>query len=119
MKYVGIVGSRNRSEAKYISLILNHLKEKYIITLVSGGAKGIDSEAERIAKSLGIPTIIYRPNMSEYKIKRNAIYYERNKLIAEKCDYLFAFPLNNKGGTMNTVEHFIELGKHKQLFIKN
>jgi len=87
-------------------------------TLVSGGAKGIDSEAEVIAKQLGIPTIIYRPKTEEYSIKGNYIYYERNKLIAEKCDILIAFPLNNKGGTMITVDMFKSLGK-KDLFIIN
>ena len=117
MKYIGIVGSRNRSEIKRIEYILNYFKERFDITLVSGGAKGIDSEAEKIAKSLKIPTIIYRPNKSEYSIKGNGIYFERNNLIAQKSDYLFAFPLNNKGGTMNTIGYFKNLGKGIDLYI--
>jgi len=117
MKYIGIVGSRNRSEIKHITYVLNYFKEKMDITLVSGGAKGIDTEAEKIAKSLYIPTFILKPNMSEYKIKGNSIYFERNKLIAEKSDWLFAYPLNMKGGTMNTVKHFRELGKSDNLYI--
>ena len=49
--------------------------------------------------------IIY-PNKSEYKTKGNDIYYERNKKIAEISDYLFGFPLNRSGGTMNTIKFF-------------
>jgi len=53
-------------------------------------------------------------------MKGNRIYYERNKKIAEKSDWLMAFPINNKGGTMNTVRAFRSLGKsaHLQIFNK-
>jgi len=117
MRYIGIVGSRNRSEKKHITLILTRLSEEYSITVVSGGAKGIDTEAEKVAKSLNIPTLIYKPNMENYPLIRNEVYFERNKLIATKSEYLFAFPLDRKGGTMNTIEHFIALGKEDKLFI--
>ena len=51
---IGIVGSRKRSERESIKYILvNYLKFFGKITLISGGAKGIDSEAEQIAKEFG------------------------------------------------------------------
>ena len=66
---------------------------------------------------LGIPILIYFPNLQEYATKRNDIYFERNELIAKTSDYLYAFPLNRTGGTMNTVGHFIRLGKEHRLTI--
>ena len=105
MIYIGIVGSRHRSEKKLIRSILNRFNEKMEIVLVSGGAKGIDTEAEQIAKQMNIPTLIYKPEGS-YRTKGNNVYFERNQRIADKCDYLFAFPLDRKGGTMNTVHKF-------------
>ena len=76
------------------------------ICVVSGGAEGIDTDAKFVAKELGIPIIEFKPNKAEYSIKGNDIYFERNKLIAEKSNLLFAFPLNRSGGTMNTIKHF-------------
>ena len=111
MIYIGIVGSRKRSEKPHIRELLRHFLlfangSDREICLVSGGAKGIDTEAEYIAKSLGIPTIIFKPKTEEYWCRGKQVYYERNKLIAEKSDILYAFPLNRSGGTMNTVSYF-------------
>lgn len=106
MKYIGIVGSRKRSQKYTIRCILRKFQSEYPITLVSGGAKGIDTEAEQVADKLGIPKIIYRPNYVEYAQKGNDIYFERNEKIANKSDILFAFPLNMKGGTLNTINFF-------------
>ena len=109
--YIGIVGSRKRSEKPQIREILKHFllfanDTDREICVVSGGAEGIDTDAVFVAKELGIPIIEFKPNRAEYSIKGNKIYFERNKLIAEKSNLLFAFPLNRKGGTMNTVRYF-------------
>ena len=114
MIYIGIVGSRKRTERIHIREILRHFLllskgRDSEICLVSGGAKGIDTEAEQIADSLGIEKLIFKPKRNEYSIKGDDIYFERNKLIAEKSDILFAFPLNRKGGTMDTIKHFINI----------
>ena len=114
MIFVGIVGSRKRFEQKKIREILRHFSLIYNdldqdITVVSGGARGIDTDAGIVANELGIPIIVFKPNRAEYSTKGNDIYFERNKLIAEKSDYLFAFPLNRKGGTMNTVKYFTDI----------
>ncbi len=118
MIYVGIVGSRRRSEKPKIIKILIEEKSKHgEITIVSGGADGIDSDAQRVCKELGIRILIIYPNKREYKIKGNNIYFERNKEIAKLSDYLHGFPLNRSGGTMNTIAHFIKLGKINNLKI--
>jgi len=118
MIYIGIVGSRERSEKEEIEKIIVDAMKKYgAITLVSGGADGIDKEAEAEAKFKRVSRIIYEPIFSEYKIKGTDIYFERNKKIAKISNELHAFPLDRMGGTMNTIKHFKQAGKTDRLFI--
>lgn len=132
MIYIGIVGSRKRNELERILRIVRDAVSTYgEVTVVSGGAIGIDDNAKVIAHILDVPIIEYLPKHDEYndiydecddtilifKGKGNDIYFERNKLIAVKSDELHAFPLNQRGGTMNTIKHFRNLGKEDKLFI--
>lgn len=118
MIYIGIVGSRERTEKNKIMDIIISEKKKYRdITVVSGGAEGIDDDARWACKQLGIPLLTFFPNLSEYDVKGNNIYSARNWSIAEISTWLYAFPLNRKGGTMNTVGHFKNFGKENCLKI--
>ena len=58
------------------------------LILVSGGAKGVDSIAEEVAKQLRIKTIIHKPLT---KFWENG-YKPRNIKIAQDCDILYCFP---------------------------
>jgi len=124
MIYLGIVGSRKRHSAQDYDIIYNFVldfinKHGKDITIVSGGAKGIDSLAEIVALELKLDTIIYKPDYSQYNQKGYRIYFERNKLIAKKSNYLLALPNSNmKGGTINTINYFKALGKGNKLTIK-
>jgi predicted Rossmann fold nucleotide-binding protein DprA/Smf involved in DNA uptake len=118
MIYIGIIGSRRRSEKRKIKLILIKERIKHgEITVVSGGAGGIDDDAQWACKELGLRILIIYPNKAEYKIKGNDIYSERNEVVAEISDYMHSFPLHRSGGTMNTIAHFIRLGKRDKLKI--
>jgi len=116
MIYIGMVGSRERDSEEDYMLVRRHIieyKVKFIsITIVSGGADGIDSIARRVADDLGIPIIEHLPKYEEYSEKGNDIYSDRNKLIAIDSKYLNAYHINMSGGTMNTVRQFKELGKN-------
>jgi len=120
---LGIVGSRIRTTMDDYTIIkefvYNFLNKHKDITLISGGAKGVDTLAEEVAKEFKLPITIHLPNHSEYPKKRNGIYFERNKLIASQSDYLLALPNGNmKGGTMNTIGYFKAMGKSNNLTIK-
>ena len=120
MIYIGIVGSRKRSAKEKIKKILEDYIEFYNrkeITVVSGGADGIDNDAQWACKKLGLKILIIYPNRNDYKYKGNTIFFERNEEIAEISEYMITFPLNRKGGTMNTIKHFINLGKRNRLVI--
>ena len=111
MKY-GIVGSRRRIDRHNVLSFIKSLKNDDIV--ISGGCRGIDTWAEEIAKSLGIKTIIYKPDLKNIKSKGDMIqrYYDRNKKIAQACDVLIAFVSSDrKGGTENTIKYATELGK--------
>jgi len=118
MIYIGIVGSRKRSEKVKIRGLLIKEREKHgEITVVSGGANGIDDDAQWASRALGLRILIIYPNRDEYNKKGNDIFFERNREVAEICNWLYAFPFNRSGGTMNTVNFFIKLGKKDKLTI--
>ncbi len=97
---IAIVGSSHLSEPeemdarKYSGLVLNQMiKEcgKEDLLFISGGAKGVDTIAEEVARELGIGTEILKPaekNWDAYKV--------RNIRIAELCDVLYCFPTKIK-----------------------
>jgi hypothetical protein len=98
---IAIVGSSHLSETEEIDarknsgLVLNSLIKEYgvdDITLISGGAKGVDTEAEDVAKQLGIKTIIHKPLENNWEKG----YKPRNLKIAQECDILYCFPTKVK-----------------------
>src|SRR3989337_3023384 len=94
---IAIVGSSHLSEgeertARQVSstILKNYLKQG-TVTLISGGAKGVDTQAEDVAKQLGIECKIFKPaeqNWDGYKV--------RNLRIAQECDILYCLPTKPK-----------------------
>ena len=79
---IAIVGSRNICEADI---------EGYVSTadeIVSGGAKGVDSLAEKYAKQKGIKLTVFLP---EYQRYARAAPIMRNKKIVDYADKVIAF----------------------------
>jgi hypothetical protein len=141
---IGIVGSRRR-DTELDKRAIEHALFKVIascwltfdefkskrdseIMLVSGGCpKGADRFAEIIAKEYMFPITIHYPDKSKLDkilsitnpIQAYAqINFARNKLIAFDSDYLIACVAEDrKGGTENTIKHFKELGKEKNLIL--
>lgn len=83
---LAIVGSRSLEGNAEAERLIGELLDTCNATLlVSGGAIGIDRMAERIAKARGIPTLILKPATNRWAPNG---FMERNKRIAEECDYL-------------------------------
>lgn len=114
---LGIVGSRNFTDEKLMVDVLLDFKfydnesGKMISffrldAVVSGGAKGADSIAARLATSSGIEVIEHLPSKEH---DWPAAAFIRNQLIVDDSDMLMAFfgpgePVSvNKSGTMDTV----------------
>lgn len=119
---LAVVGSREGADLNHVSEFLHQLAERSPgVVVVSGGARGVDSRAERTWRDLGGSVVSFRPkridggadtevygverldgdeatvltepNFADY---RSALLY-RDILIAEECDRLVAFM--RKGGS--------------------
>lgn len=101
---VAVVGAsklnedEERDAYQFCGLKFNELRVDYGImnvTIISGGAKGIDSIAEEVAKELGLGTEIFKPEVEQWEDDKGKIGYKtRNIKIAERCDILYCLPSN-------------------------
>jgi hypothetical protein len=105
---IAVVGSREFKNYKQLSDTLNGFNpetgEKFIEKgdwIVSGGALGADSMAQRWAKETGHPILIFYPDWS---ISKGAGFL-RNAEIVQNADIVLAFYRKDhfqEGGTSNT-----------------
>ena len=108
-----VAGSRDITDINLIYNIM--LASKFPIRLIiSGGAKGVDSLGEQIAKYFNIPLEIYPADWDQYG---KSAGYKRNELMASKADALVAVWDGKSKGT----KHMIDIAKRYKLktFIYN
>lgn len=95
------------------------------LTVISGGAKGIDTLAAQVAYGLGIPCTVYSPPHQNWEG-----FKERNILIAMTCDELICITTKTKNekcyhcqqdhqrtGGCWTMKKAKELNKPTRLFV--
>ena len=109
---IGVVGSRNFSNYKYMKEILDSFSFSEI---VSGGAKGADSLARRYAEEKNISIIEILPDWNQYG---KSAGFKRNKLIIDQSDAIIAFWDGNSKGTAHSVRLAKEVGKNVYVFWK-
>jgi len=85
MLKLAVVGSRSFND---YALMESFLVRRLPFILVSGGAKGADSLAERFARENDLETIIHFPEWKKHGRKAG---YLRNSFIVRDCDTLIAF----------------------------
>jgi len=100
---IAIVGASKLSEneERDAEQFINNMLDQRInqsltgdITVVSGGAKGVDSIAERIAVQKGLKTRIFNPETPDWDDKNGKIGFRtRNIKIADDCDVLYCLPV--------------------------
>lgn len=95
---VAIVGSRDYRHTYRIMAYIDTLPLDTVI--VSGGARGVDSIAERHAQRRGLKTLIFPAKWSVYGKQAGHI---RNKLIIDNADKVVAFWDGASPGTKNTI----------------
>jgi len=95
MAKVAIIGSRTFDDYEQVKLVLAEYVDQ-IELVVSGGAKGADTLAERFAKDYSIPTQIFRADWNRYG---KAAGHIRNKDIVNASDVVFAFWDGKSKGT--------------------
>jgi len=116
--YVAIIGTSRAGQDFYGEVkekVLNYLQDNSIplekVVFVSGGAKGVDKMAEKIAEEIGTDIIVIRPDYNEHYSKQAPL--ERNKRIAGFSDLILAFDRVYKPskGTNFTMDYAKKFGK--------
>lgn len=104
---VAVVGSRTLGGSK--QLIYDTLNSLQGISMViSGGAKGVDTIAEKWALENQIPTTIFYPDWELYGKSAGPI---RNEHIVKNCDMIIAFWDGSSPGTKNSINLAERYGK--------
>ncbi len=115
---LAIIGSRGIDDAGFIEQKLDeYAAQLRINSIVSGGAKGVDSIAEAWAKRNGIQTIILKPDYENYEPQIAPLL--RNEDIVKACDLLVAFWDGKSRGTDYTVRAARKANKLFKIFVKH
>jgi hypothetical protein len=122
MNYVGIVGARKYKNRKCIQSFIKSLPGDSII--VTGACEGVCSWAIEQAEQIGLDVLVFKPDLSNtnhyYEVAER--YYQRNRELIEKCDFVHAFFSKEngyKGGTKFEVEYAIKLGKPVRVYTES
>jgi hypothetical protein len=97
-KRVCFSGSRQYRNLKVIAQHIMKLDRGTIV--VHGGARGVDTEVERMATQLGFMTEIWKPDWDKYG---RAAGPKRNQDMIATCDKLIAFWDGNSPGTRSAI----------------
>jgi len=106
---LAVVGSKSFNNYSIMEQVLT---PRLPFVLVSGGAKGADSLAERFARENDLETIIHFPEWKKYGRKAG---YLRNSFIVRDCDFLVAFWNKKSKGTKMMIDLAYKEGKLKSI----
>jgi hypothetical protein len=102
--YIGIVGSTTIKDKqavfKFISDFIRDYDDKKIV-FVSGGAKGVDSFAEKFASINNIDMIVILPDWKKYGKAAGPV---RNNEIVKLSDLLLAVVDKDYGGSWDSIK---------------
>jgi hypothetical protein len=107
---IAVIGSRSLAGTD----LSRYLPQKGGWCLVSGGAIGVDTIAERWADAHGIPKIILLPDYPRYG---HAAPLVRDREIVDRADCVLAFWDGVSHGTDYTVRYALSRHKPVELFV--
>lgn len=96
---IAVIGSRHFSDYKLLESTLGSLPE--ITRIVSGGAKGADSLAERYARQHRIPLVVFSADWKKYG---RSAGIARNREIIGAAEMVVAFWDGKSKGTASSLE---------------
>ena len=95
---IAVVGSRGWTDEQAIKRYIDSLPTGSVI--ISGGASGVDSMAEKHARARGLEVVVFEADWS----KGNDAGAKRNAVIVANSDVVVAFWDGKSKGTMITVD---------------
>lgn len=108
---IGIVGGRDFNDYEFLKKeLIKFIDENgiFLNAIVSGGAKGADTLAEKFAAEMSVEMIVFKPDYE--KFGRGAAL-ARNTQIVENSDTVFAFWDGKSKGTHDSIRKAEKLGK--------
>lgn len=116
---VAVVGSRNYKILSKVGFFVRQLEREIII--VSGGARGVDREAEKSAVQTHKGVEIYPVNAPDKVSTRQfaVLAKARNTLIVEAADIVVAFWNGFSGGTLDSITKARSMGKPVHIISEN
>lgn len=99
---IAIIGSREYGNINFEELLKKHFDVFAHDTIISGGARGIDTLAAQYAKKHGVKLLEFRPDYATFG--RGATFV-RNRLIVDMADIVIAFWNGSSRGTKYTIEY--------------
>ncbi|MCD8291151.1 MAG: DNA-protecting protein DprA [Prevotella sp.] len=104
---VGIIGTRKATNYDEFKKLVSPYRES-ITGIVSGGAKGIDTLAKRLAQEWDVTFEEFLPDYAFYGRRAPLI---RNSEIVNASDKILAFPASDSRGTFDTISKARNEGK--------
>lgn len=109
MTRIAVIGSRNFVSYNRLAQVLYDVIERHPEPhIVSGGAVGTDSLAQKYAEKMGLSITIHYPDWNRHGKAAGMI---RNRKIIEDCDIAVAFWVDESKGTAGAIELCRKLGK--------
>lgn len=106
---LAIVGSR---DFPYLWMVGRYLDEKRPAEVVSGGAKGVDTAAERWANKNGVPFKKFPADWNKYG---KGAGFVRNQQIVDYANCVVAFQYNKSNGTADTITKALKAEKLREV----
>lgn len=108
---VAIVGSRNFPQLKLVEWYVRDMPEG--VTVVSGGASGVDQAAADAAEERGLAVAVELPDLTDCTARHEFTkrYHARNQRIVDRADLVVAFTEKDSGGTWDTIKRARKAGK--------
>ena len=110
MLNIAVIGGRDFNDYDLMRKVLNHHNDNltFVNCIVSGGAKGADTLAEKYAAEISREMVVFKP---DYKKYGRAAPFIRNTQIVEFADEVFAFWDGKSNGTRDAINKAKKLGK--------
>ena len=120
MKKILVAGSRTIGE-NYLRFIFDRIYEyqnmlEEDISIISGGAVGVDSIAIQFAQHVTVPLEVVLP---DWKTHGKSAGYLRNKEMVEKCDVCIIFWDGKSKGTKHTIDLATQHKKELHIYFLN